>query len=530
MLRQHGLTVGVSTRGSPNFIRRYAQHLLQTVGVPQLQLLFFYNPGRASLAEVYNRFLERSRFQIVCLLHDDLVFSRNRGWGRQVIRHFKHNPDFAILGVAGSLGLEEHAVAWSPPQNMLGHLWHQDSVTGQAFLSDFSGHLGDHLLEAVTLDGLFLALHQARTDVRFNPQMSGFHFYDVQLTLDNWLSQKNVSKLRKNGVMTNIAVKHLSTGTIDQEFDLYRQLTIQKYQKCLPLQPAFSLLKFPYSVKKREYKKLAVVLLHLAPDLSLEPCLQLLSRLNSSTVSVFYASTALVPFDGGAQLDPISWHPMPFRLLDFSLGSALTQVLSFVQLEQFEWVLVWDSRILPQAGAVECLLNFAESGTSLPLGTLGLRLHYPDHRVYFSGLDILREHSGQIHCLYHGIHTVYRHAIASKPTPYNYLGFSLMSAQHLKDPGDLSSRQNWIPGLELNLNCLKMGYFNYLLGHLIGIYRESALELSVSALQLEQEHCDFQTYFLNWLSTEGQDPAIQAWIRQASVRRKGMLKKQSNPS
>lgn len=518
MLRHHGLTLGISTRRSPDFIRRYARHLLQTVGVPQVQLLFFYNPGRTSLAEVYNQFLDRARFQIVCLLHDDLVFSRNRGWGRQVISHFKRNPEFAILGMAGSLGLEEHAVAWSPPQNMLGHLWHQDPVTNQPFLSDFSGRFGKYLLEAVTLDGLFLALHQARTDVRFNSQMSGFHFYDVQLTLDNWLSHQKGVKPRKNGVMTNITLKHLSTGTVDQEFDHYRQLTIQKYQKCLPLQSAFSVLKFPLSVKQLMQKKLAVILLHLATDLSLEPCLQLLSELNSTTVSVFYASTALGPLDGAPQVGSASWFPMPFRLRDFSLGSAFTQVLPFVQLEQFEWVLVWDSRILPQAGALENLLDFAQRSTSLPLGTLGIRLHYPDHRVYFSGLDILREGSGSVHCLYHGIQTAYRHAIAPKPTPYNYLGFSLMSAQHLKDPGDLSSRQNWIPGLELNLNCLKMGYYNYLLGHLVGIYRESALDLFVSASQLEREYCDFQAYFLNWLYTEGKHPAIQAWVRQAPIR------------
>ncbi len=518
MLRHHGLTLGVSTKRSPDFIRRYAQHLLQTVGVSQVQLLFFHNPGRASLAEVYNQFLLQARFQIVCLLHDDLVFPRNRGWGRQVIRHFKHNPEFAILGVAGSLGLEEHAVAWSPPQNMLGHLWHQDSVTNRPFLSDFSSRFGSYLLEAVTLDGLFLALHQERTDVRFNPQMSGFHFYDVQLTLDNWFSHQRGPKPRKNGVMTDINLKHLSTGTVDQEFDHYRQLTIQKYQKCLPVEPAFSLFQSPLSVKQLGQKKLAVILLHLASDLTLEPCLQLLSDLNSSTVSVFYASTALGPFNGDVQVGSASWIPIPFRLRNFSLESALTQVLSFVQLEQFEWVLVWDSRILPQAGALVSLLDFAQRNTSLPLGTLGLRLHYPDHRVFFSGLDILRESSGSVHCLYHGIHTAYRHAIAPKPTPYNYLGFSLMSTQHLKDPGDLSSGQNWIPGLELNLNCLKLGYFNYLLGHLIGIYRESALDLSVSALQLEREHCDFQTYFLNWLSTEGNNSAIQAWVRQAPIR------------
>ncbi|MBT9545981.1 MAG: hypothetical protein IV090_11380 [Candidatus Sericytochromatia bacterium] len=527
MLRRHGLTLGVSTRRSPDFIRRYAQHLLQTVGVSRVQLLFFYNPGRVSLAEVYNQFLVQARFQIVCLLHDDLVFSRNRGWGRQVIRHFQHNPEFAILGVAGSLGLEEHAVAWAPPQNMLGHLWHQDPVTNQSFLSDFSGRLGTYLLESVTLDGLFLALHQERTDVRFNPQLSGFHFYDVQLTLDNWLSHQRGPKPRKNGVMTDIKLKHLSTGTVDREFDHYRQLTIQKYQKHLPLQPSFSLLKFPLLEKMQlGQKKLAIILLHLAPDLALEPCLKLLSGLNNPTVSVFYAGTALGPGDGCVPLGTVSWHPMPFRLRDFSLGSALTQVLPFVQLEQFEWVLVWDSRILPQAGALESLLDFARRDTSLPLGTLGLRLHYSDHRVYFSGLDILRDGSGSVHCLYHGIHTAYRHAIAPKPTPYNYLGFSLMSAQHLKDPGNLSPRQTWIPGLEFNLNCLKMGYFNYLLGHLVGIYRESVLDLSVSALQLEREHCDFQDYFLNWLSTEGNSSAIQAWVRQASVRQSVRHKRQ----
>jgi hypothetical protein len=512
----NGLTLAFSSARSPAFYRRYRQHLLQTVGVARVELLFCSNPGRLPLTQVYNSFLEKARFKIVCLLHDDLIFFRNRGWGRQIISHFNKNPDFAILGAAGSLGFEQPGIAWSPPENMLGRLWHNHPVTGKPFLSDFSENLGEQLIEALTLDGLLLAIHKDRTAVRFNSDLSGFHFYDVQLTIDNWLLSQKALKRQKNGVMTNLSLKHLSTGSVDQQFDLNRQLTIQKYQPYLPLKQAFSMLKIANLKTGPIRQSLAIILLNLTPDLDINPCFELLSHLSGKDIQIYYGSVLAPKKEKLPTNLSLPIHRLTFALRDFSLQNALFQVFRSFSLLEFERILVWDTRIIPQKGTIERLLDFSLHKTALPLGTLGIRLHFSDQRVYFAGLDILRDQSGQIHCQFHGIHSAFRCPIKPKPTPYNHLGFTLLSPQHFLDLVSLSSGQNWIPGLEFNLNALKQGCANYLLADVTGIYRESTLEQSVSRYSLEQQYYLFKRDFSAWMETYGSEPAIQAWVRLAS--------------
>jgi hypothetical protein len=65
------------------------------------EVIPFENPGTHSLTEAYNIILEKSSNDIVVLCHDDIYFEK-KNWGNKVLKHFKRNPEYGIIGVAGS--------------------------------------------------------------------------------------------------------------------------------------------------------------------------------------------------------------------------------------------------------------------------------------------------------------------------------------------------------------------------------------------------------------------------------------------
>ncbi|PIQ26778.1 hypothetical protein COW36_00505 [bacterium (Candidatus Blackallbacteria) CG17_big_fil_post_rev_8_21_14_2_50_48_46] len=509
MPSSRGITIACSTAKSPDFMRRYKQHLLRTVGLSQVEILFQYNPGLYSLASVYNQFLQKSKFSIVCLIHDDLIFPRNRQWGKYLLKAFQRYPDFAILGAAGSLVLEPHGIAWKPEHKRVGRLWHLHPETGKRYLSNFSENFEGLVLEALTLDGLFLAIHRARLGVGFDEELSGYHYYDVQLTLDQWLLRKNQLNSFRNGVLTNLGLLHLSTGSVNLEFEKYRRQFRTKYLDKLPLNQTVSLFQ---TAKKSPSSplKVAILLFSLFPDLSLEPCLEVLPHVHASGAQLFLVSF----FKQSLSAQECSWplEQVSLKNTCFDLHQALAEVLPQIQLEAFDAVLVWDSRIIPESAAFDRLLGFFKD-YHLPLGTLGIRLHYSDLSVYFSGLDMQVDLSGQIHCLFHGIHSAYRHYIKPQPTPYNHLGFCLFSAKLCQDPLDLSGGQDWIPGLEFNFACLQQGRFNYILADTTGLYRESAWELSLHPKTLEFRFQRFQVILNQWIQNNLDASSVLAWVR-----------------
>ncbi len=59
------ITVVYSTHKDKNYNDKFKQHLLQTVGVKDVQILEFVNHNQYSLSEVYNSGITQSIYDIV---------------------------------------------------------------------------------------------------------------------------------------------------------------------------------------------------------------------------------------------------------------------------------------------------------------------------------------------------------------------------------------------------------------------------------------------------------------------------------
>ncbi len=57
--------------------------MLQTVGIKDVQILEYENHNQYSLAELYNKGISESNFNIICCIHNDIKLEKN--WGRKLL-------------------------------------------------------------------------------------------------------------------------------------------------------------------------------------------------------------------------------------------------------------------------------------------------------------------------------------------------------------------------------------------------------------------------------------------------------------
>ena len=148
--------------------------------------VFFKENNTDSLAKVYNKAIDfaiKENIDHIILCHDDIILE-NFDYTK-LKRHFN---DYDILGVAGASQIKvQEPALWHLMGGGLGgghlhgavaHLDGSDKKTMTSF--------GPYPHKAVIMDGVFLAIsRKVFKKIRFDESCpSGFHFYDLQYTLD----------------------------------------------------------------------------------------------------------------------------------------------------------------------------------------------------------------------------------------------------------------------------------------------------------------------------------------------------------
>jgi len=259
------ITIGFSTKKiDPEFV----EYLRKSSGNPKVEIIPFENPGTHSLSEAYNIILEKSSNDIVVLCHDDIYFD-TKNWAQKLVKHFKRNPEYGILGVAGSVKIPESGMWWEEPVKMRGIVNHEHE--GKKWESKYSTSIGNQIDDVVLVDGLFIAVKKSNIQKTFDEEVKGFHLYDVDFCTRNFIEDVKI------GVVYDIRVTHLSIGQTNEQWEENRKIYAEKYKDSLPL-------KVYDEFKNRQLKVLLGVLnfqgltgsevstLELAKGLSLNGC------------------------------------------------------------------------------------------------------------------------------------------------------------------------------------------------------------------------------------------------------------------
>lgn len=204
--------------------QKHIDHLKKVGGHPKVEVIEYINNGEG-LTKFYNKGLEESKFDIVVFCHDDIEIE-SKQIAKKLIRHYE-NSDYGILGVAGTKELSETGRWWDNRKAMYGRVWHTHN--GKKTLSKYSHDLEKSVEEVVVVDGVFFSVMKSRLKETFNPDVKGFHFYDVDFCFRNYLKDIKI------GVHTDIVINHMSIGETNDEWEINRGMFAEKYKGDLPI-------------------------------------------------------------------------------------------------------------------------------------------------------------------------------------------------------------------------------------------------------------------------------------------------------
>jgi glycosyltransferase involved in cell wall biosynthesis len=217
------ITIGFSTRKIDN---SFVDLLKKTSGIPKCEIVPVENNGEFSLTEVYNKILNESSNDIVVLCHDDIYFD-TKNWGNKILNHFKRNNDYGILGLAGTTNMPKSAKWWEDFSKMKGIVNHEHE--GKKWESKYSASKGNQLDDVVLVDGLFIVINKKNIKQKFNENIKGFHFYDVDFSFRNFIEDVKI------GVMYDVRVTHKSIGQTNEQWEKNRKVFSEKYKDILPV-------------------------------------------------------------------------------------------------------------------------------------------------------------------------------------------------------------------------------------------------------------------------------------------------------
>jgi len=204
----------------------HIEHIKKTSGLGnKIEVIQYVNDGAFGLTELYNRALKETTNNIVVFCHDDIIFD-TKNWGTKLLRVMKKNPEFGIVGIAGSREVPVSGQWWENPSHMYGQVYHKHE--GKRWLSKYSDKKIGFIDNTVIVDGLFFVVDKEKIKCEFDEKVEGFHFYEIDFCFRNYLEGVKI------GVTSDIDVTHLSIGQTNEKWEENRKIFAEKYKDNLP--------------------------------------------------------------------------------------------------------------------------------------------------------------------------------------------------------------------------------------------------------------------------------------------------------
>ena len=180
------------------------KNIAETCGVAY-EIIKIDNPGIMGICEAYNKGAEKAKFENLLFLHEDVEF-HTKNWG-DILKKYFNLKDLGVLGLAGSkrkFHLPYGFVNALPGENY-------SFVTYPGYPENvFKNTQFPFLIKVI--DGVFIGMKKSVwKKFRFNEEISGFHFYDIDISL-------RTSESLQNYLVNDICVDHFSAGNFGNEW------------------------------------------------------------------------------------------------------------------------------------------------------------------------------------------------------------------------------------------------------------------------------------------------------------------------
>jgi GT2 family glycosyltransferase len=463
------ITIIYSTHKDFEYNFHFQQHLLQTVGLKDVQILEYSNHNQYSLSELYNKGIEDSTYNIIVCCHNDIKLEKN--WGKKLLEDFSNNPEFGIIGKAGSCYFPESGVYWEKlQQTMVGQVYHHPE--GQKkFLSKYSPKL-PFLIPVVTIDGLFISFDKTKIKHKFDESYGKFHFYDHGFAVPNYLDGV------KLGVTSSFEITHQSVGQPNQEFWESKDKFLKKYLGNLPLDLKPNSVYVP-EIKEKTFKKLGKIAIIIPTKGKVEmltDCINsFFEHCNPNLFDIFIADTGSTDEEKNQIKTNISQHNN-ISLIEYdyyNFAKINNDVVKNHVNDSYEFLLFCNNDIKILNNIITGMLSVYDKNKKT--GTVGCRLHFADNTIQHDGIFLgINPTNGRVGVSHLNIKNYYNYYNTTKDVFGNTGGLLMIRKKTFELCG--SFNENYIScfeDVELNIKTISMGFVNYLCGDCVAYHYES---------------------------------------------------------
>jgi GT2 family glycosyltransferase len=463
------ITIIYSTHKDLEYNSKFKQHLLQTSGVDNIQVLEYINHNQFSLSELYNKGIKESNYDIVVCCHNDIKLEK--GWGKKLLEDFNNNSEYGIIGKAGSCYFPESGVYWEKlSQTMVGQVYHHPD--GQKkWLSRYSPKL-PFIIPVVTIDGLFISFDKTKIKHTFDESYGKFHFYDHGFCIPNYLDDVKI------GVTTSFEITHQSVGQPNQEFWESKNKFIEKWGDKLPLDLKPNSIHVP-QIKRKHFKKfgkIAIIIPTKGNVGMLYECVKsFYDNCDTNIFDVFIADTGSTD----DELEIIKNKILPLgniKLITYdyyNFAKINNDVVKNQISDGYEFLLFCNNDIKILNDIISGMLNVFNDHKNA--GSVGCRLHFEDNTIQHDGIFISLSRKNNSLGLGHlNFKNYYNYHNNLKEVIGNTGGLLLIRKSTFIKQGMFN--ENYISCLEdveLNINLLCGGHKNYVCGDCVAYHYES---------------------------------------------------------
>jgi GT2 family glycosyltransferase len=374
------ITIIYSTHKDKEYNNKFKQHLLQTVGLNNIQILEYENHNQYSLSQVYNSGITESIYDIIVCCHNDIKLEKN--WGKKLLDDFSNNQEFGIIGKAGSCYFPKSGVYWERmQQTMVGQVYHQPT-NQKKWLSKYSPKL-PFLIPVVTIDGLFISFDKTKIKHNFDESYGKFHFYDHGFSIPNFLSGIKI------GVTSSFELTHESVGQPNQEFWESKEKFLKKWGDKLPLDLKPNHIYTP-EIKRKQFKKFGKVAIIIPTKGKVDMLLDCIESFNrncdKNIFTIFIADT-------GSEKTEISYikekidNANNIKLIEYdyyNFAKINNDVVKNYVGNEYEFILFSNNDIKILNDVITGMLEVFKNNNLC--GSVGCRLHFEDNTIQHDGV------------------------------------------------------------------------------------------------------------------------------------------------
>jgi len=212
------------------YLNNLIPNIEKTIGFEYELIVIENKENKFNIFTGYNEGVKRSKGEILCFCHEDLIF-HTINWGQILVKHFE-NEQLGLIGVCGGNAFPACPAPWWNSTILNDHLSNTINTWKNApSVHEYKNPYSQNSTQAVVVDGAWFCIRKkCFAQIRFDDiTFSGFHAYDSDICLQIL----NINM--KIEVIFDILIEHFSAGTINKDWAVSVEKLADKWASFLPV-------------------------------------------------------------------------------------------------------------------------------------------------------------------------------------------------------------------------------------------------------------------------------------------------------